>query len=83
MAADHYEERAKEFMGSLGFTCERFTKEEMRKGRTPDFRVCLILHGVAFYQLAREGSVRKIRCHGPDGIYRHVREEMGRLSQKP
>ncbi|MGA2108522.1 MAG: hypothetical protein ABSH25_12865 [Syntrophorhabdales bacterium] len=42
-----------------------------------------ILHGVAFYQLAREGSVRKIRCHGPDGIYRHVREEMGRLSQKP
>ena len=39
MAIDHYENRAKEFIASRGFTCERFTKQETRKGRTPDFRV--------------------------------------------
>ena len=39
MATDRYEERAKGFIEGRGFTCELFTKEEMRKGRTPDFKV--------------------------------------------
>ena len=42
-----------------------------------------MLRGVAFYQTEKEGSVRKIRCHGPAGIYGQVREEMIRLAQKP
>ena len=39
MAIDHNENLAKKFLESRGFTCERFTKQEMKKGRTPDFRV--------------------------------------------
>ena len=39
MAIDYHEKRAKEFIESLGFTCERFSKQEMRKGKTPDFRI--------------------------------------------
>ncbi|MGD0663270.1 MAG: hypothetical protein ABSD38_34930 [Syntrophorhabdales bacterium] len=40
-----------------------------------------MLHGVAFYQTAKEGSLRKIRCHGPAGIYGQVREAIGRLGR--
>ncbi|MGD0662225.1 MAG: hypothetical protein ABSD38_29570 [Syntrophorhabdales bacterium] len=37
-----------------------------------------MLYGVAFYQTAIESDLRKIRCHGPSGIFRQVREGMGR-----
>ncbi len=39
MPIDQYEKCVKTFMEGRGFTCERFTKQETRKGRTPDFRV--------------------------------------------
>ena len=40
-----------------------------------------MLYGVAFYQTAKEGSLRSIKCHGPIGIYIQAREQMGRLAR--
>lgn len=40
-----------------------------------------MLYGIAFYQTSKEGTLRKIRCHGPSGIFGRVREEMGRLAR--
>lgn len=35
------EERVKEFLSSYGLSVERFTKQEMKKGKTPDYRVMI------------------------------------------
>ncbi len=39
MAEDQNERRAREFLEGKGLRCERFSKEEQRRGKTPDFRV--------------------------------------------
>jgi hypothetical protein len=39
-----------------------------------------ILHGVAFYQTERQGSLRAIRCHGPVSIYERVRQAISQNS---
>jgi hypothetical protein len=36
---DPDEEKLKKYLEERGFTCERFSKEETRTGKTPDFRV--------------------------------------------
>jgi hypothetical protein len=39
-----------------------------------------ILHGVAFYQTQRQGSLRAIRCQGPMSIYEQARQAINRNS---
>lgn len=79
------ESRVQTYLASFGLRVERFTKAEMRQGRTPDFRV-YAGHELAFYcevktaqedewldeQLAAAPPLALVGGSRPDSTYNRI-----------